>query len=105
MRVDIARALCLPEKVVIFDEFTSVVDREVAKISAYAISRNVRRHVGRQFIAVTCHFDVIDWLEPDWTYNMDTGEFVKKNEITQQLSSQFISAIYPCGKSFGSIII
>ena len=105
MRVDIARALCLPEKLVIFDEFTSVVDREVAKISAFAISRNVRRHVGRQFIAVTCHFDVVDWLEPDWTYNMDTGEFVKKNDVTQQLSSRFISAIYPCGKSFGSIII
>ncbi len=28
MRVDIARALCLDKPLVVFDEFTSVVDRE-----------------------------------------------------------------------------
>jgi ABC-type polar amino acid transport system ATPase subunit len=64
MRIDIAGAICLPEKVVIFDEFTSDVDRE-----DYDMARNVRHYAGRQFIAVTCHFDVVDWLEPDWTYN------------------------------------
>ena len=46
MRVDIARALCLPQQVVVFDEFTSVVDREVAKIGSYAISKAVRRDEG-----------------------------------------------------------
>jgi ABC-type dipeptide/oligopeptide/nickel transport system ATPase subunit len=30
MRVDIARALCLDKPVIVFDEFTSVVDREIA---------------------------------------------------------------------------
>jgi len=39
MRVDIARALCLTQELIVFDEFTSVVDREIAKVSAYAISR------------------------------------------------------------------
>ena len=41
MRVDIARALCLPRSVIVFDEFTSVVDREVAKIASYAISKAI----------------------------------------------------------------
>jgi hypothetical protein len=77
MRVDIARALLLDKSLVVFDEFTSVVDREVAKVGALAISRAVRRSK-KQFIAVTCHFDVIDWLEPDWVFNTDTMEFVKK---------------------------
>jgi hypothetical protein len=27
-----------------------------------------------QFIAVTCHYDVLDWLEPDWVYDVATGE-------------------------------
>ena len=31
MRVDIARALCLDKPLIIFDEFTSVVDREITK--------------------------------------------------------------------------
>jgi ABC-type ATPase with predicted acetyltransferase domain len=104
MRVDIARALLLDKPLIVFDEFTSVVDREVAKVGALAISRAVRR-TKKQFIAVTCHFDVIDWLEPDWVVNADTMDVVKKNDPTQQLSSRFIVAVYPCGRSFGSIII
>jgi hypothetical protein len=41
MRVNIARALCLDKGLVDFDEFTSVVNREVAKVSAFAISKAV----------------------------------------------------------------
>ena len=43
MRVDIARVLCLDKSLIVFDEFTSVVDREIAKVSAFAISKAVRR--------------------------------------------------------------
>ena len=63
MRVDIARALCLDKPLIVFDEFTSVVDREIAKVSAFAISKAVRRSK-KKFIAVTCHYDVVDWLRP-----------------------------------------
>jgi hypothetical protein len=24
----------------------------------------------------TCHHDIIDWLEPDWVLNTDTGELL-----------------------------
>jgi ABC-type polar amino acid transport system ATPase subunit len=78
MRVDIARALCLDQELTVFDEFTSVVDREVAKIGSVAVAKAVRRKPGKKFIAVTCHSDVIDWLGVDWYYNMDKEEFVKK---------------------------
>ncbi len=105
MRVDIARALCLDQELTVFDEFTSVVDREVAKIGSVAVAKAVRRQPGKKFIAVTCHSDVIDWLGVDWYYNMDKEEFVKKNDPTHQLSSRFIDAALPCGRCFGSIII
>ena len=105
MRVDIARALCLPQKLIVFDEFTSVVDREVAKVSAYAISKAIRRQKNKKFIAVTCHYDVIDWLEPDWVFNTDSMECVKKKVSTHKLTSQFISVEYPCGRSLGNITI
>jgi hypothetical protein len=104
MRVDIARALLLDKPLIVFDEFTSVVDREVAKVGALAISRAVRRSK-KKFIAVTCHFDVVDWLEPDWVFNTDSMEFVKKNDPTRPLNSQFVSAVYPCGRCLGSITI
>jgi len=104
MRVDIARALCLDRQLIVFDEFTIVVDREIAKVSAFAIAKAVRRSK-KQFIAVTCHYDVVDWLEPDWVLCTDTMEFTRKKECGQQLTSQFIAAALFCGRCFGHIII
>jgi ABC-type ATPase with predicted acetyltransferase domain len=74
MRVDVARAILLDQPLVVFDEFTSVVDREVAKVSSYAIQKAIRRS-GKRFIAVTCHYDVVDYLEPDWVliYTLTDG--------------------------------
>jgi ABC-type glutathione transport system ATPase component len=104
MRVDIARALCLDQHLIVFDEFTSVVDREIAKVSAYAISKAVRRSK-KKFIAVTCHYDVVDWLEPDWVFCTDSMEFSRKKGSGRPLNSRFIGAAPIYGRCFGSIII
>ena len=104
MRVDIARALCLDKPVIVFDEFTSVVDREIAKVSAFAISKAVRRSK-KKFIAVTCHYDVVDWLDPDWVFCTDTMEFSRKKEFGRPLNYTFIGAAPPCGRCFGIITI
>ena len=70
MRVDLARAL-LERDFVVFDEFTSVVDRQVAQTASIAVSKAIRR-TQKKFIAVTCHSDIIEWLQPDWIF--DTNE-------------------------------
>ena len=105
MRVDIARALCLQKNLTVFDEFTSVVDREVAKIASYAISKAIRRQKDKKFVAVTCHYDVVDWLDPDWVFCTDTMEFDRKKECGRPLSLRFVGAANRCGRCFGSIII
>ena len=64
-RVDLARRLVELDDPVVVDEFSSVVDRQVAQIGAHAAQKYVRANQ-RKFIAVTCHFDVVDWLQPDW---------------------------------------
>jgi ABC-type lipoprotein export system ATPase subunit len=56
-----------PGGLVVCDEYTSVVDRTVAQIASHALARTVRRR-GLRFIAVTCHEDVEEWLQPDWVY-------------------------------------
>ncbi len=104
MRVDIARALYLDKPVIVFDEFTSVVDREIAKVSAFAISKAVRRSK-KKFIAVTCHYDVVDWLDPDWIFCTDTMEFDRKKEVGRPLNSKFIGAAQVYGRCFGTITI
>jgi len=72
-RVNLARTLAeLPELAVV-DEFTSVVDRQVAQIGSAAVASAVRK-TGRRFVAVTCHYDVEEWLQPDWTLDPERGE-------------------------------
>jgi ABC-type ATPase with predicted acetyltransferase domain len=87
-----------------FNEFTSVVDREIAKVSAFAISKAVRRS-NKKLTAVTYHNDVIDWLDPDWIFCTDTMEFSRKKEVGRPLTSAFIGAALPCGRCFGNITI
>lgn len=67
-RVDLARVLAesKPDDTILVDEFTSVVDRQVAQIGANAVQKWVRRAGDRRFVAVSCHYDIVDWLQPDW---------------------------------------
>jgi hypothetical protein len=76
-RADVARRL-LAGGLVVIDEFTSVVDRQVAMIASSAIAKAVRtRGICERFVAVTCHYDVLDWLEPDWVLDMNTGRLTR----------------------------
>lgn len=74
MRCDLARSILEDREIICFDEFTSVVNREVAKTASYAISKAIRRQQ-KKFIAVSCHRDIVDWLEPDWIYDTDEKHF------------------------------
>lgn len=76
-RVDMARTLAEMPDLAVVDEFTSVVDRTVAQVGSAAIAKAVRRR-GQQFVAVTCHYDVIDWLDPDWVFQPHTGSLDRR---------------------------
>jgi len=65
--------------VVAFDEFTSVVDRDVARVVSAAIAKGVRGgKIEGRFVAVTCHYDVTEWLTPDWVIDMATSRFERR---------------------------
>lgn len=86
MRCDLARAILMPQNLFVFDEFTSVVDRNIAKVGSFAMQKAIRK-TNKQFIAVTCHFDVEDWLLPDWVFDTNSMTFrlcegQKKNRPT-----------------------
>jgi hypothetical protein len=73
-RATVARALAEKPQLAVVDEFTSVVDRQVAKVAAHCVAKTVRRSQ-RQFVGVSCHYDIIDWLQPDWVYEPHLGAF------------------------------
>lgn len=70
MRVDLARAI-LENDFFVFDEFTSVVDRQVAQTACVAIEKSIRKN-DKQFVAVSCHDDILEWLQPDWVFDTNT---------------------------------
>jgi len=55
----------------IFDEYTSVVNRETAKSLSVALSKYIRKKNIQNVILSTCHRDIIEWLEPDWVFDCD----------------------------------
>jgi GNAT superfamily N-acetyltransferase len=75
-RASVARALAEghDEYPVVIDEFTSVVDRQVAQVASHAVQKTIRRSDMR-LVAVSCHYDIIEWLQPDWVYRPDTVDF------------------------------
>lgn len=85
MRTDLGRAILENRDMIVFDEFTSVVDRTVARIGSAAVAKAVRK-MGRRFVAVSCHDDILPWLEPDWTYCTDDGSFFLTGDISDRKS-------------------
>src|SRR6202008_4119129 len=68
-----------PRPLVVFDEFTSVVDRTVAKVCSAAIAKGIRRWgIPCRFVAVTCHYDVAGWFAPGWVLGMATCELTRR---------------------------
>lgn len=78
MRAELARLILESSQPFIYDEFTSVVDRQVAQIGSAAIQKFIRKQ-GKQFIAVSCHYDIEEWLEPDWVYDCNKMEFYRRS--------------------------
>lgn len=80
-RADLARRLgsgaCI-------DEFTSVVDRNVAKSCSAAISRYIRATGMSGVVFASCHYDIIPWLSPDWVYDTATGVLTPRGSLRGQ---------------------
>lgn len=75
-RAGLARLLCEKPDEVVIDEFTSVVDRQIAKIGAQAFQKAWRRENPKgKVVLLTPHYDVLDWLQPDWVIDTSKKTF------------------------------
>jgi ABC-type molybdenum transport system ATPase subunit/photorepair protein PhrA len=81
-RVELARSFLQLSDPIVIDEFTSVVDRQVAKIGAYAVQKYIKRN-NRKFVGISCHYDIIDWLDPDWLFEPATMTFKPRGALQQ----------------------
>lgn len=60
------------DEVVLIDEFTSVVDRDVAAAMSNSIFKYVQR-TGKRVVLASCHFDIMEWIQPNWIYSPIKG--------------------------------
>ena len=103
MRVDLARSILEYDQFA-FDEFTSVVDRNVAKTCCLAINKAIRKN-NKKFIAISCHYDIINDLQPDWIFDTNEMKMVFMMAHEQQENSLSENVGETNGKSLGDIII
>lgn len=102
-RADLARKI---KDNSVLDEFTSVVDRNVAKAASVSLSKYIKNNNIKNVVIATCHDDVIDWLEPDWVINANNGEVYDGFFLSDQKSiSKYIKQIAVSGPCLKSITI
>lgn len=81
-------------EIILIDEFTSVVDRDVAKAMSFALQKFIRK-TNKKIILASCHFDIMDWLLPDWTYSPLNGR-VEKHDYLRRERPQIELSIFRC---------
>ena len=59
-------------EIILIDEYTSVVDRDVAKAMSNALQKYIRR-TNKKIVLASCHFDIMEWLQPNWIYSPQKG--------------------------------
>jgi len=118
-RAEIARAILEYEgqKLFVIDEFTSVVDRTVAKVGSSAMAKTVRMRDAKM-VAISCHYDILQWLQPDWVLDMKDLTFrrrrLRRPKIELEMASverktwaafkkhhYLSSALNRCAKTYG----
>jgi GNAT superfamily N-acetyltransferase/ABC-type lipoprotein export system ATPase subunit len=90
-RANLARSL---HDGAVIDEYTSVIDRNVAKAASVAMSRYVRKNKIRRIVLATVHRDILEYLEPDWVIDTDRGQWTNGRWLQRP---SLVLEVYPCG--------
>lgn len=89
-RAEVALQMARHDDIIAIDEWTSVVDRTVAKVMSRCISKFARRS-GRQVVLCSCHYDIVEWLNPDWIIDCNKQTFrrcLRRRKRKEQLQFQ-----------------
>ena len=108
-RAEASIAMSKTERVII-DEWTSVVDRTVAKVMSHCVQKHARREK-RSVVLCACHYDIIEWLNPDWIIDCNKQTFqdlrndASKKKEKRNSSSTSEKSTKTHGDTLASIII
>lgn len=87
----------------VFDEFTSTIDRNVAKSTCNSISKYIRTNNLKNVVFCSCHDDYIPYLKPDFV--IDIGEEKVYDCRGECLGKTLLSkCTNPTTKTFGEFL-
>jgi GNAT superfamily N-acetyltransferase/energy-coupling factor transporter ATP-binding protein EcfA2 len=92
-RANLARSL---SNFAVIDEFTSVVDRNVAKAASTGMARFIRKNKLQNVVVATCHRDILEFLQPDWVIDTDRGQWTSERCLRQP---RLVLNIYACSNA------
>ena len=97
-RLDLCKAIYDAGKgqIIYVDEFTSVVNRDVAKSMSHALQRYIRQK-NLKIVIASCHFDIIEWLNPNYIFNLnhkDENGNVELEKIVYTDDAEYKSSQY-----------
>mgnify|MGYP000914552361 CR=1 FL=1 len=76
-RAEVALHMASAADPILIDEWTSVVDRTVAKVMSHSVQKFTRRNA-RRIVLCSCHYDVVEWLDPDWIIDCNKQAFIDR---------------------------
>lgn len=91
-RANLARRL---KNGAVIDEFTSVVDRNVAKSCSLATRRYIDEKGLKNITFATCHYDIVEWLQPDWVFDTASGSVITRGSLQRP---EISVEVVPCSR-------
>lgn len=79
-RAEAVLTMCSNDNLSVLDEWTSVVDRTVAKVMSHCLQKFVRKQ-NKKIILLSCHYDVVEWLNPDWIIDCNQSKFIDRRSL------------------------
>lgn len=70
----------------VFDEFTSVIDRNTAIALSNSIQKYIRKEQLQGVVFASVHRDIIEYLKPDWMYDTDTRKLTINADTYKELN-------------------
>ena len=77
-RAGLAKIICEKPSELVIDEFTSVIDRQIARIGSNAFQKAFRRSNPKgKVVLLTPHYDILEWVQPDWVIDTNKKSFTR----------------------------
>ena len=74
------------------------------QLTGRAIAVAIKK-TNKKFVAVSCHYDILDWLQPDWVFDTNKMQCFFGNAHNRKNNMKSENAIAASGRNLGVIII